>query len=358
MSSWAQIASKNAKPSNVSQIVSPQVPRPQVSPPQVSPPQVPPQDEHVSSETSTKKKFVKQVEKEKEKPKLVEKQNKSKVDVLVPRNINKDVYLVDIGSNLTSPKFSGDVDNVIKRAKTVGVKKQIITGCTVKESQHALKIASRYPGEIYSTAGIHPHYANEYTPECIKDLKELASHPEVVAIGETGLDFFRNISTPEKQRESFKAHLELAIRLNKPLFLHQRDAHSEFMDVFQEVMTELKISWTDLPPIVVHCFTGKSKELVEYIKVGFYIGITGFIGIKGRGDQLLNFLAHKVPLEKLMIETDAPYMKPNNAPKLASGHNEPCNLPYIAEIIAPLYNITEEAFWSITTKNAEKFFNI
>ena len=349
MSSWAQIASKNIKSKlDVKPEVKPNV-KPEVKPdvkPDVKPEAKPEVKPNVKPE-------VKPEVKPNVKPNV-----KPVVKPIIRRCSNKDVYLVDIGSNLTSSKFESDLDEVIKRARDGGVQKQVITGSSIKESHHALDIARKYPGEFYSTAGIHPHNASQYTPECVNALEALLSNPEVVAVGETGLDFFRNISTHEQQKESFEAHLKLAFRLKKPLFLHQRDAHTDFMNTIEYVMTQMKLDWKDLPPIVVHCFTGKSKELEEYIRVGFYVGITGFIGIKGRGDNLLSFLAHKVPLEKLMIETDAPYMKPNNAPKLPSGNNEPCNLQYVAEIIAPLYKISEEELWKITTKNAEKFFGI
>lgn len=266
--------------------------------------------------------------------------------------------MIDIGSNLTSTKFKHDLNDIIKRARDAHVKKQIITGSTVKDSLKAQKLAHHYPNEFYSTAGIHPHHAKEHDANTLEELESLLKHPEVVAVGETGLDYFRNLSSPEKQKESFKAHLELAIKHHKPLFLHQRDAHEDFMTVFEEVMTKHQLDWKDLPPVVVHCFTGTAKELQHYVKVGFYVGITGFIGIKGRGDKLQKFLASKLPLKRLMIETDAPYMKPSDAPKLVSGQNEPCNLKYVARILAKLYQVSEDTIRQKTTENAEKFFNL
>lgn len=274
------------------------------------------------------------------------------------KNVKNTPYLIDIGSNLTSSKFTHCFNEVIERARLAGVKKQIVTGGTLDDSISAQKIAHNHPGELYSTAGIHPHNANEFTPEIFEDLKSLLKYPEVVAIGETGLDYFRNISKPEFQKKSFKAHLELAIEVNKPLFLHERDAHEDFIEIFKEVLYKKQLKWEDLPPVVVHCFTGKAKHLEKYISIGFYIGITGYVGIKGRGEHLHRYLSNMVPLDRLMIETDAPYMRPSQAPRLPSGQNEPANLKYVAKKLSELYQVSEEEIWIQTTKNAEKFFNL
>jgi len=267
-------------------------------------------------------------------------------------------YLIDIGSNLTSSKFKHCLEDVIKRARVAHVKKQIITGGNLAESINAQKLAHHYPGEFYSTAGIHPHHAKEFNSETVEELEKLLQHPEVVAVGETGLDYFRNLSKPEMQKQSFKAHIELAIKHNMPLFLHERDAHEDFMEVFKEVLYKKQLKWEDLPPVVVHCFTGKAKHLDKYISIGFYVGITGYIAINGRGEHLHRCLPDKVPLDRLMIETDAPYMRPSQAPRLASGQNEPCNLGYVAETLAKIYHVDRNVIWKATTQNAEKFFGI
>ncbi|KAJ8962802.1 hypothetical protein NQ318_001201 [Aromia moschata] len=178
--------------------------------------------------------------------------------------------LIDVGANLTNKKYSRDLDSVIQRAKDSGVQKIMVTGTSVKASKEALRLTRIYPNTLYSTAGIHPHDAKSYTDESWEELRHLAENLECVAIGECGLDYNRNFSEPEDQRTVFRKHIELAIELNKPLFVHERDAHEDLIEILDKFKGKL-------PPVLIHCFTGSSESALIYLERGFYIGLTGYL---------------------------------------------------------------------------------
>ena len=176
----------------------------------------------------------------------------------------------DIGVNLTHPSFVKDLDNVIEEAVNVGVTRMCVTGSELEESITAYQLAFSLPDILISTAGIHPHQAKEFSHNYFSEIKDLLKKDNVKAIGETGLDFYRNFSTEEEQKKSFEVHIETSIELQKPLFLHVRDAHKTFIEMLKPVKEKL-------PATVVHCFTGTKEELIAYIEMGFYIGIAGWI---------------------------------------------------------------------------------
>jgi TatD DNase family protein len=268
-------------------------------------------------------------------------------------------YMIDIGCNLTSSKFlhNSCIDDVITRACKHNVKMQIITGTTIKNSVEAYKlITPKYDNILKCTVGIHPHNANQYNRSILQNMTKLLERDikynakcKIVAIGETGLDYNRMYSTKEKQIESFRSHIELAKQFNKSLFLHERDAHHDFLEVLD--------SYDNLPPVVVHCFTGTRQELSAYIERGFYIGITGFICIEYRAREFQKYV-NQIPLDKLMIETDAPYMKPTGSESTPTGVNEPYLLNHVANKLARLYHINPNAMIENVTKNTKKFFKI
>jgi TatD DNase family protein len=176
--------------------------------------------------------------------------------------------LVDVGANLTNKKYSRDLESVIQRARDSGVQKIMVTGTSVKSSKEALRLTRIYPGTLYSTAGIHPHDAKSYTDESWNELKVVASNPECVAVGECGLDYNRNFSEPSEQRQVFRKHIELAIEINKPLFVHERDGHDDLLEILDQYKGRL-------PPVLIHCFTGTAEQALTYLSRGFYIGLTG-----------------------------------------------------------------------------------
>ncbi|WP_436859545.1 3'-5' ssDNA/RNA exonuclease TatD [Citrobacter tructae] len=250
--------------------------------------------------------------------------------------------MFDIGVNLTSSQFAKDRDEVVARAFKAGVAGMLLTGTNLHESQQAQRMAQHYPN-CWSTAGVHPHDSSQWQAATEAAIAELARLPEVVAIGECGLDFNRNFSTPNEQEHAFTAQLRLAAELAMPVFMHCRDAHSRFLTLLDP--------WLDkLPGAVLHCFTGTRQEMQDCVDRGLHIGITGWVCDERRGLELRALLPF-IPAEKLLIETDAPYLLPRDlSPKPASRRNEPAHLPHILERIA--FWRGEDPQWLSTTTDA------
>ena len=258
------------------------------------------------------------------------------------------MQLVDIGANLTHPAFHGDLDEVLARARAAGVGSVVVTGTSVPESTHALKVANTHPEAVYATAGVHPHHARDCDGTTVPALRVLAQQPRVVAIGECGLDFNRNYSPQPDQEKWFAAQVQLACELGKPLFLHSRDAKEKFVEVLGQ--------FRDLPPAVAHCFTGERAELHSYLDLGLYIGITGWICDERRGGHLLE-LVRDIPADRLMLETDSPYLTPRDLrPQPKARRNEPAHLPHILRTVARALGKPAEQLAEETTRNARTFF--
>ncbi len=237
------------------------------------------------------------------------------------------MHLIDIGANLTHDSFDRDRDAVLDRARQAGVVQMVITGASREHSPLAVQLAQQHPGFLYATAGVHPHHAVEYTEECDAEMRALHDHPEVVAVGECGLDYFRDFSPRPAQHRAFERQLQLAADNGKPLFLHQRDAHADFM-------AQMKNFEGRIGPAVVHCFTGERDELFDYLDQDWYIGITGWLCDERRGAHLRE-LVKNIPANRLMIETDAPYLLPRTLkPMPKDRRNEPMFLSHIVEELA------------------------
>ncbi|MGH8161624.1 MAG: TatD family hydrolase [Gammaproteobacteria bacterium] len=259
--------------------------------------------------------------------------------------------LIDVGANLTHDSFDADRDAVIARAREAGVSRMIVTGADLAHSRAATALVETHPGVLYASAGVHPHLAGDFSPEVARELADLLTHPAVVAAGECGLDYFRDFSPREMQREAFAAQIALAIAANKPLFLHQRDAHDDFLALLDRFSDRL-------PKTLVHCFTGRAGELDAYLERGFYIGITGWVCDERRGAHLPALLG-RIPAGRLMLETDAPYLLPRDLiPKPATRRNEPCWLPHIATVVARARGENLEELAAHTTAAARAFFDI
>lgn len=257
--------------------------------------------------------------------------------------------LVDIGANLAHDSFDDDREAVLQRAFDAGVSRIVITGSSDDSNVKAAKLAATQPGVLYSTAGVHPHHASDYTDKSDARIRELASEEAVVAIGECGLDYFRNFSPREAQLEAFRRQLDIAKDCGLPVFLHQRDAHDDFVEVLEAALP-------DLSRAVAHCFTGEGESLHEYVAMGLYIGITGWICDERRGQHLHNIVS-VIPDDRLLIETDAPYLLPRNIrPRPKSRRNEPVFLPYVLETVAEARGQSVEHVAHITTQNAIRFF--
>jgi TatD DNase family protein len=257
--------------------------------------------------------------------------------------------LVDIGVNLTHRSFHGDRDAVIRRAVEAGVCRMVCTGTTVRSSEEACALARAHPDTLAATAGVHPHNARDFTARTLEQLRELGRCPEVAAIGECGLDFNRDFSPRPDQERCFSAQIELAGELGKPLFLHERDAQERFLALLAPQRAHLKHA-------VVHCFTGSAEALDSYLELDLHIGITGWICDERRGRHLRS-LVRRIPLARLMLETDAPFLTPRDLrPAPRAGRNEPAFLPHIARTVADCYGIAVEELAEATTATASAFF--
>ena len=255
--------------------------------------------------------------------------------------------LTDIGANLTHTSFHGDLEAVVQRARAAGVGTIVVTGTTVLESRLAAEIADRL--DLYCTAGVHPHHARDFGSETIAELRKLALHPRCVAIGECGLDFNRNYSPHPAQEKCFVAQLELGLALGKPLFLHSRDAHPRFAQILRT---------HGVKTAVAHCFTGEAQELHAYLELDLYIGITGWICDERRGTHLLR-LVRDIPADRLLLETDSPYLTPRDMkPQPKARRNEPAFLPHILRTVARALGRPAEEVAVQTTRNAARLFGI
>jgi TatD DNase family protein len=259
--------------------------------------------------------------------------------------------LIDIGLNLTHDSFDPDREAVVDRALQAGVVQFVLTGSTVSSSEDALRLAATRPQRFAATAGVHPHYARDFDDDTTPALSRLLESPHCVAVGECGLDFFRNFSTHEQQENAYREQLRLAARLKMPVFLHQRDAHSHFIGILREHLE-------GIPRAVAHCFTGAADELFAYLELGLYIGITGWICDERRGRHLKEIVA-EIPLDRIMIETDAPYLLPRDlTPKPRSRRNEPMHLAHVLAAVAQAMRVEPEELAMATTANARQFFSL
>ncbi|HYR37065.1 MAG TPA: TatD family hydrolase [Burkholderiales bacterium] len=257
------------------------------------------------------------------------------------------MQLTDIGANLTHASFRDDVEAVVARARAAGVSTIVVTGTTVPESRLATETADRFG--MYATAGVHPHHARDCDDTTIGALRELAMHPRVVAIGECGLDFNRNYSPHPDQEKWFIAQLELGLELGRPLFLHSRDAHPRFAQILRHHQVK---------KAVAHCFTGGKEELHAYLDLGLSIGITGWICDERRGTHLLQ-LVREIPADRLLLETDSPYLTPRDMrPQPKARRNEPAFLAHIARTVARALGQPVEEVAAQTTRNAQTLFGI
>jgi TatD DNase family protein len=259
--------------------------------------------------------------------------------------------LIDIGINLAHDSFDTDRDAVIARARAAGVMQMIVTGSSGPSTRAALALARAHPGRLFATAGVHPHHATELTAELLTELKELARAPEVVAVGECGLDYFRNYSPRAAQQAAFHHQLELATQVGKPVFLHQRAAHEDFLAILREHGAAVTGG-------VAHCFTGSAQELESYLSLGLAIGITGWICDERRGAHMPALMS-KIAADQLLLETDGPYLLPRDlTPRPSSRRNEPAFLPHIAAKVAWARGETLASLARSSTAAARKRFRL
>lgn len=249
--------------------------------------------------------------------------------------------MTDTHCHLHLRQFDPDRDEVVARAEAKGVTKIIEVGIDLESNKEAIALANRYP-QIYAAVGIHPHEAGGATQGCWEELRTLASQPGVVAIGEAGLDYYRNYSPQEKQKEALKKQLSLARELKKPIILHDRKAHDDLLATIQEHREGLTG--------VFHCFSGDLAMAKQCLEMGFYISIAGPVTYKTA--YQLQELARTLPLERLLLETDSPFLSPYG------GRNEPANVRAVAQKIAEVRGVSWEEIARTTTENAVFLFGL
>jgi TatD DNase family protein len=258
---------------------------------------------------------------------------------------------IDIGVNLAHDGFDADRDAVMQRAADAGVTQMIVTGASEDGTRKAIDLARSHPRVLFATAGVHPHHAADLTVEALARLEALAHDPAVVAVGECGLDYFRDFSPRDLQRRAFGWQLEIAAKTQKPVFLHQRDAHDDFLAILREHAPRLAGG-------VAHCFTAGEPERDAYLELGLHIGITGWICDERRGLHLRE-VVQGIPADRLLLETDAPYLLPRDlepAPK--SRRNEPRFLPHVAAAVAAARGESLETHARTATDNTRRLFRL
>lgn len=261
------------------------------------------------------------------------------------------IELIDIGCNLTHDAFDDDREEVLERAREAGVVQLVVTGASAEGSTKALELARSLPGEVFATAGVHPHRARDFDDDTEALIRELIGHDEVVAVGEAGLDYFRDFSPRPAQREVFERQLGIGRESGLPLFLHMRDAHDDFVAMLRETRDALC-------EVVVHCFTGNRDQLYDYLDLDCHIGLTGWICDERRGTHIQDFLGD-IPAGRLMVETDSPYLKPRDLRPLVKTHrNEPQWLPWIVKTVAQAVGKPVQQVARETTATARKFFGL
>jgi TatD DNase family protein len=256
--------------------------------------------------------------------------------------------MIDIGLNLAHDSFDIDRDALLARADAAGVRHMIVTGSSLASTQQAITLVQQHPNRLRATAGVHPHHAEDLAEHQLPALRQLMQQPQVIAVGECGLDYFRNFSSVASQQRAFRWQLQLANEVDKPVFLHQRDAHDAFISILREHQPRRGG--------VAHCFTGDRNQAKDYLDFGLYIGITGWICDERRGASLREAVGY-IPSNRLLIETDAPYLLPRDfKPKPTSRRNEPAYLPHIAKVIAQCRGESTQSVIKATIANTQALF--
>jgi TatD DNase family protein len=252
------------------------------------------------------------------------------------------MLLIDTHCHLDFPEFDQDRDEVIQRAKDQGVGYIINIGASLEGSRKSVELAQKY-ASIYTTVGIHPHEADRFNKQTETEIRALAKRDKVVAIGEIGLDYFKQFSKKENQLPLFLNLIKLAKELDLPLVIHTREAQSDTLRILKEAL-----------PVkaVVHCFSGDKEFLKECLGLGFLVSFTCNVTYK-KADSLREVIKF-IPLESLLLETDAPYLSPEG---FRGKRNEPAQVRLLAELVAGLKGLKFEELAKATTENARRFFN-
>lgn len=251
--------------------------------------------------------------------------------------------LIDTHCHLDFPEFKDDLEQVLSRAQQAGVDYCINPGSSLESCRAAVKLAARYP-QVFAAVGVHPHDADSFDAAAQSELAQLAGQKKVVAIGETGLDYYRNLSSPESQREAFYKQIVLAKSLNLPLIIHCRQAESQTLEIIKAAL-----------PLrgVVHCFSGSESFLKSCLDLGFFISYT--CNVTYPKAQGLREVLKNTPIERLMLETDAPYLSPEG---FRGKRNEPAQVKLLVQAVSEIIGVAAEAVARQTTQNARDFFKL
>lgn len=252
--------------------------------------------------------------------------------------------LVDTHAHLQWASFNKDRETVISRARKVGVENIVNIGFDADGSREAIELAEKHEG-VYATVGIHPHNASQLNQNLLDKLRKLSENPKVVAIGEIGLDYYRNLSPREAQKKAFKAQLTLAEELGLPVVIHDREDHTDTLQILSKFKGKTKG--------VMHCFSGSREMAEQCVKLGFYISFAGPVTFPN--SRKLHEVAEWTDLNKILLETDSPWLAPQNK---RGRRNEPAFLPFIAKKIAELKGISAGDLAAATTKNAKDIFQL
>ncbi|HWD30130.1 MAG TPA: TatD family hydrolase [Pseudomonas sp.] len=264
------------------------------------------------------------------------------------------MQLIDIGVNLTNPSFADKHQAILERAEAAGVVQMMVTGTSLEGSEQALELClalDENGQRLFSTAGVHPHDASSWNTDSARQIRALLEQPRVRAVGECGLDFNRDFSPRPQQEKALEEQLALAVELQMPVFLHERDASERLLAILKDYRDRL-------PAAVVHCFTGERAALFGYLDLDLHIGITGWICDERRGTHL-HPLVSSIPQGRLMLESDAPYLLPRSLrPKPKNGHNEPAFLTEVLREVAVHRGESSEQLAAHTSACARAFFNL
>ncbi|WOT04826.1 TatD family hydrolase [Shewanella youngdeokensis] len=258
---------------------------------------------------------------------------------------------MDVAVNIIGSRLETDIHRMIEDAGALGVSSMVVIGSHIDESSQAIELCGAHPETLYSTVGVHPHHASQWNAQSCERIKQLSSAPCVVAIGECGLDYNRDFSPREQQRQAFAEQLQIAVDLQRPVLMHERDAHADFLAILKQYRPHL-------PAALLHCFTGNRESLDAYLELDLHLGITGWVCDERRGQELAE-LVPLIPDDRIVIETDSPYLLPRSMrPKPKSSKNEPKYLPYIANYIATLRGQPSAVFAQQTYENSRSFFGL
>lgn len=252
--------------------------------------------------------------------------------------------LVDTHAHLQWASFDRDREEVICRAREVGVENIVNIGFDVEGSKKAIELAENHAG-VSATVGIHPHNASQLNQDVLNVLRKLSENPKVVAIGEIGLDYYRNLSPRESQKKAFEAQLSLAEELRLPVVIHDRNAHADILEILSRLKGKMKI--------IMHCFSGSREMAEQCLRYGFYISFAGPVTFPNA--RRLHEAAKMIDVNKILLETDSPWLAPQ---EVRGKRNEPAFLPFIAKKMADLKGISMDKLAEATTKNAREAFQL